>query len=115
MIEGDAAVFQPRHQTIEQHEMTLLRRQLAQPIVTEKTHVQDHAVAAQAEQPLHRLPFVFGAVAALGHQQLLAVGFGLGLHEVHQRAEEAAAIRRGDQPEGIAVAGGERAGRRVGV
>ena len=42
------------------------------------------------------------------------MGFGLGLHEVHQRAEKAAAVRGGDQPKGIAVAGGERAGRRVG-
>lgn len=49
VIEGDTAGFQPRHQTIEQHEITLFRRQLAQPIVAEKTHVQDHAVAAQAK------------------------------------------------------------------
>ncbi|MNL77145.1 hypothetical protein D3C87_2032610 [compost metagenome] len=92
MIEGDAVRFQARHQTIEQYKAVLLRCQLAQLVIAEETDMQDHPIAAQAEQPLDRLPFVFCAVASLSHQQLLAMGFCFGLHEVHQRAEETAAI-----------------------
>ncbi|MNC73646.1 hypothetical protein D3C75_1248820 [compost metagenome] len=76
--------------------------------------MQDHAIAAQIEQPLDRLPFVFRTVTPLGHQQLLAVGFGFGLHKVHQCAEETAAIGGSDQSQGVAVAGGQRTGGRVG-
>ena len=68
MIESDAAVFQTGHQTIEQDKRALLCCQLTQLVVAEEADMEDHTVATQTEQPLNRLPFVFGAVAALGHQ-----------------------------------------------
>ena len=75
--------------------------------------MQQQAVAAQVIELADGVTFVLRAVTPLRHQQLFAVALRLALYGIHQRAEKAAAVRGGDEPNGMALAGSERARRRI--
>ena len=88
VIQADAAVGVPRHQTVDQHHTGDLIHKLGEFPIAQCFRVYNQCVTALTNQHLNGMTFFFSLMIAVANQDILLMLLGNHIHGFYQRAKK---------------------------